>query len=121
VDDNLDVLISLTDVFTLAGVSMVHVAPTLREAVRVLSTGFRPSVVVLDLHLVGDRGEALIQRLGADPVHRAIPIIAISGDNASLKSIQGQVARTFLKPVHPDALLAALAEVCGCSGPPAAP
>jgi len=111
-EDDLDTLESLGDLLVMEGVSAVQGAKTTAEAQRILASGFRPSAVVLDLNLDGDRGEWFAGELRADPVYSAVPIIAVSGDYIALRRIEGLIEGGFLKPVDPVKLLKALREVC---------
>ena len=111
-EDDRDTLESLVDLLGMEGVSMVRGARTCSEADHILNDGFVPSVVVLDLRLERDHGEAFARRLRADPVYGKVPLIALSGDHAALRRIQGVVSRSFLKPASPEALLRALRELC---------
>lgn len=111
-DDDSDTIESLAELLVMEGVSAVQGAKTTAEAQRILEGGFRPSAVVLDLKLDGDRGEWFAGQLQADPVYSAVPIIAVSGDYLALRRIHDLVDREFLKPVDPVELLTALREVC---------
>jgi DNA-binding response OmpR family regulator len=112
VEDDLDALESLGDMLAAEGVSVIHGATTVAEAEGLLARGFRPSAVVLDLLLGGDRGETFAHRLKADPAYSAVPVIALSGDHVALRQVGGVVERSFLKPARRVDLLSALREVC---------
>jgi DNA-binding response OmpR family regulator len=115
-EDDLDTLRSLGEIFAMEGVSVVQGAETIAEAERILADGFLPSAVVLDLRLRGDAGEDFAKRLQGDPLYSAVPIIALSGDPSAVRSISSTVTLAFLKPASPEQLLAALREVCGRRG-----
>jgi two-component system OmpR family response regulator len=113
VDDHVDTLTTLRDVLLLEGVAEVQVAASIPEAERILADGFKPSVVVVDLQLDGERGETLIAKLRARPTSRAVPIVALSGNHISLRQLGTTVDRGILKPADPDELIAAVRAVCG--------
>ncbi len=112
VEDDVDVLEALGEILVLEGVSVVHGATTLKEAEEALARGFRPSAVILDLLIGREKGAVFAHRLKADPATRAVPVIALSGDQRALQQLGGVVERTFLKPANPSDLLVALREVC---------
>lgn len=119
VDDDEDTLTSLQDLLQLEGVDDVRRARTLADADHILADGFRPTAVVLDLLLNGDRGEPFIGRLAADPALASVPVIAVSGDPRALAAVDRSVARAFLKPADPLELVNALRRVAGCERDPA--
>lgn len=112
VDDDLDTLETLEEVLGFEGVGDVRRARCLAEADEILSSGFVPSAVVLDLALAGERGEALLGKLGSIPALSGVPVLAVSGDHRALASIRPAVARTLLKPARPSDLVEALRDVC---------
>ena len=87
--------------------AQVQVAASIPEAERILADGFKPSVVVVDLQLDGERGETLIAKMRARPASRAVPIVALSGDHISLRRL-ATVDRGILKPPDPDDLIATI-------------
>jgi CheY-like chemotaxis protein len=112
VDPDLDALESLGDILSLEGVSVVHGATSVEEAEGLLARGFRPSAVVLDLRLHGQRGTHFARRLKADPATCRVPVIAVSADSGAIREARDLVERTFLKPASPAEVLTALREVC---------
>ncbi len=113
VDDEPDAAWSLRELLLLAGVPEVRTAASVAEAEDQLARGPRPTAVVLDLRLEGQPGETLLGRMRADPHYSAVPVFVVSGDDAALERVRGVVAATFLKPVDPDKLVAALTAVAG--------
>lgn len=111
-DDDVDTLQTLEEVLAFEGVAEVRRARTLGEADQILTSGFVPSAVVLDLALAGERGELLLARLGGDEALARVPVLAVSGDHRALASIGASVARTLLKPASPTDLVQALRDVC---------
>ncbi|HET6412065.1 MAG TPA: response regulator [Anaeromyxobacter sp.] len=113
VEDDLDLLNTLADLLKLEGVSHTQRATSLAEAEEALRSGFRPAAVILDLHLNGERGEMLLERLRADSTYAGVPILALSGDWLALAHLRGAVDRTLLKPTSPAGVVRALYSVCG--------
>jgi len=75
------------------------------------AAGLRPDVVVLDLGMPGMDGWEVARRLRADPVTRAIPIIALTGhalDDSHRRAIEAGVDDYLTKPYLPTDLLAAI-------------
>jgi CheY-like chemotaxis protein len=112
VEDDLDTLYTLVEVLQLEGVEVTHAARSLAEAERALVTGFRPSVVLLDLNLNPERGEDLLDRLRADPTYANVRVIAFSGDRSGLLRVRGAVDAVLLKPADPAGVLKVLYDVC---------
>ena len=116
-EDDLDTLGALGDLLAMNGVSVIHGAQTIADAERILTSGFRPSVVVLDLVLDGEMGEDFANRLRADPRYRDVPIIALSGDYLALGRVSAIAHRTFLKPADTAEFLRAVHEASAWSTP----
>ncbi len=112
VDDDQDARALLGDVLCAEGVEVVHGAASVAEAEGILSRGFRPSAVILDLLLGAEHGGTFAQRLKADPALHRVPVIALSGDPLALDEVGPVVERSLLKPARPEELLLALREVC---------
>jgi len=115
VEDDLDLLNAIADVLESEGVANTHRAHSLAEAEEALESGFRPAAVLLDLHLNGERGEVLLERLRSDAAYASVPIIALSGDWLALAHLRGAVDRALLKPISPAGVVRALYSVCGTS------
>jgi len=112
VDDDVDTLATVEEVLGFEGVAQVRRARSVAEAEEILGSGFLPEAVVLDLALGGERGEVLLEKLGADAALATVPVLAVSGDHRALASIRSAVARTLLKPARPPELVDALRDVC---------
>lgn len=111
-DDEPDFLALVADALQRAGVAFTEGVQSLPEAEEALSAGFRPSVVILDLHVNEQRGESLLEKLRSDPHFSDVKVIACSGDWPALSRIRHSVDRILLKPVGVTGLLRALFEVC---------
>jgi len=112
VENDPDTLYSLADVLQLEGVEVTQAARSLAEAEQALAGGFRPSAVLVDLHLDYERGEALIDKLRANPAYGDVRVIAFSGDRIALLRLRDTVDRALLKPAEPAGVVQALYEVC---------
>ena len=117
VEDDTDTLYTLADILHLEGVEVIYAAKSLAEAERALASGFRPSVVLLDLNLNGERGETLLDTLRADPAYEDVRVIAFSGDRIGLLRLQEDVDGALLKPAEPSGIVQALYEVCARPAP----
>lgn len=112
VEDDPDTLYALAELFHLSGVGVTHAARTLSEAEQALASGFRPSVVLLDLNLEGERGEALLETIRGNPVYQDVRVVAFSGDRVGLLRLREVVDAALLKPAEPAKVLETLYEVC---------
>lgn len=112
VEDDPDTLYALAELLHLSGVGVTHAARTLPEAEQALASGFRPSVVLLDLNLEGEPGEALVETIRRNPVYQDTRVVAFSGDRIGLLRLGEVVDAALLKPAEPAKVLETLYEVC---------
>ncbi|MEP6992554.1 MAG: response regulator [bacterium] len=73
-----------------------------------------PDVVLLDINMPGGTGMGVLTKLKASSRTSTIPVIVVSGstDPAVPKQVEALGAARFLaKPIDPDALLTAVADV----------
>ncbi len=96
----------------LAGASEVRLARTPAEAERALSSGFRPSVVLLEVGSNAARGEAFAERVASHPACSAIPILGISGDEDHVRLTLMNDVDALSNPSHLPELLRILEELC---------
>ncbi len=87
---------------------VVHVAPTLERARRLLSQN-KYDAITLDLVLADGEGSVLIAELRGAPATRQIPIIVVSGSNRQLGAAAVLVSAVIVKPFDETSLLAAVA------------
>jgi two-component system CheB/CheR fusion protein len=111
VEDNVDTARSMSQLLNKAGCStkVVH------DGVAALDSAdeFQPEVVLLDIGLPGLDGYQVAQRLRADPRHRRVRIIAVSGygkEQDQQRSKEAGCDDHLVKPVDFDSLLALLGE-----------
>ncbi len=95
----------------LAGSRGIRLARSAAEAERELASGFRPSVVLLDMR-AGRGGEAFVKRVAADPAYAAIPILGFSEGDDRLRFTLMNDACLAPDPAQLEELLRLLEEVC---------
>ena len=81
-----------------------------------LARRYQPDAILLDIHLPGMDGYAVLQALQADAATRAIPVLALSADAMPIDvetGLQAGFVRYLTKPVQVAALLQALQSVLG--------
>lgn len=110
VEDNPANIALMRHLMTALGGVRLHVAETGPEGVA-LARDLRPDVVLLDINLPGLNGFEVKARLDADPLTRALPVIALSASASPADIARGRAAG-FLdyltKPLRIPALVAAL-------------
>ena len=119
VDDDEDARALLRVLFESAGASVVAAA-SVRDAI--VAIGERaPQIVVTDVGMPGEGGEALVRHLRRhdDPALRRIPAVAITGlartqDRIGLLRSGFQAHLT--KPIEPSVVVALVASLCGRPG-----
>jgi CheY-like chemotaxis protein len=119
-DDDPDVRESLRLFFELQGHS-VDEARNGQEALRRLSVGDPPCVIVLDLMMPVMDGWQFRRAQLQDPALASVPVLVISAVPTHLQRTSELAARrVFPKPFDYDALLAEVDTICAAAGPPAA-
>ncbi|MFN3653540.1 MAG: HAMP domain-containing protein [Armatimonadota bacterium] len=83
------------------------------EAVMTLARRFRPDAITLDIGLPDMDGWAVLDRLKHDPETRHIPVHIISGQDELRRGLKQGAIACLSKPVTPEALEAALANIRG--------
>ena len=111
VDDNDDIREALA---TLLSVEGFDVAPSwgVEDALRQLRQGFKPCIVLLDLHMPGMDGWAFLDRLRIEPHLHDTPVIIVSGDTDKLGEARRRGCEFFVKGSPTDALITAIDHVC---------
>ena len=76
-----------------------------------LARRYKPKVILLDIHLPGMDGYAVLEALKTDPTTRDIPVIALTADAMSIdiqRGLQAGFIQYLTKPVNMDALYEAI-------------
>jgi len=96
------------------------VAPAwgVEDAYRHLRQGFRPCVVLLDLHMPGMNGFAFLDRMRIEPHLVDVPVVVVSGDDTEKFRARQAGCDFVVKPVRPERLLEAIARHCRRHFPP---
>jgi DNA-binding NtrC family response regulator len=114
VDDSSDMLASMRDVLELEG-TVVATATSRDDAEAVLSDGFEPNVIMIDVHLAsGERGEEYARSLRG--THPRCRLVLMSGDVRELRRREGDADATLAKPFHIERLIKVLSNVARVSG-----
>jgi CheY-like chemotaxis protein len=79
VDDNRLLTVLVDRIFAADPAVTVNTAPDGRTGLE-LAFQLQPDIVLLDLHLPGMSGEALLRQLREDSRTRSIPVVIVSGD-----------------------------------------
>lgn len=98
----------------------VRVASSAAGALSLLE-GWRPDVMLCDLHLPGVDGYTLLAQVKERDDLRGVPVIAISGSDPSLERERCRSAGFhdhLLKPVRLDAVISAIRAAHRASAPP---
>ncbi len=93
----LQTLLQIEGYESLATPSPESVVSTVREA--------RPHAVVMDLHLGATDTLSIVRTLKTDPGLQSIPVIIVSGLDASEECTQAGADAFLLKPYSPSSLL----------------
>jgi len=112
VDDNRDVAESTAVLLRLEGCE-VHVAHDGEEALGMVRQ-LHPTAVLLDIGLPRMDGYQVAERIRAEPEHRGILIIAVSGygqEEHRLRSKQAGFDYHIVKPIEPSVLTGLLASL----------
>ncbi len=111
VDDNDDVRDAMSAVLQHEG---FDVAPAwgVEDALRHLRQGFKPCVILLDLHMPGMDGWAFLDRIRIEPHLHETPVIIVSGDIEQEAAARRRGCELFLKASPTAPLIAAIGRVC---------
>ncbi len=92
-------------------------------AEKAIADGFRPDAAVVDFDLrCAERGHAAARRL-AGCLGRPLPFLVLSGatDRETLKELAASGVAWLTKPADPDAIAAAIFDLCACAAPSSPP
>jgi DNA-binding NtrC family response regulator len=115
VDDDEDIREAIAFVLELEGFG-VAAAEGVEAAYRQIGDGFRPCVVLLDMHMPGLDGWAFLHRRPNTPELSDVPIVVVSGDGYQREAVRAAGCDFLLKPLRPDVLIAAIARHCQAHG-----
>jgi two-component system chemotaxis response regulator CheY len=110
VDDSETVLLSLQTVLTKSGFG-VEVARDGGEALRRITDGLRPDLVISDLNMPGVDGIAFARQLRAEPPTRFTPILLLTVVKDQAKRVEAKSAGVtgwLVKPIQVDQLLSVI-------------
>jgi CheY-like chemotaxis protein len=111
VDDNDDIRDVMTILLRMEGFDVAP-ASGVEDAYRQLREGFRPCVVLLDVHMPGTDGWAFLDGVRSEPHLADVPVVIVSGDPDQRARARERACEFLLKPLRPDALLAAISRHC---------
>lgn len=101
VDDEPDTLDLFATALSRLGAD-VRSARTVEDALAILGR-WRPDAVLCDLHLPGEDGYSLLERVHANPALKDLPLIAISGSHPAIereKALSAGFAQHLAKPTR---------------------
>jgi CheY-like chemotaxis protein len=104
VDDDADFLEMVTFVLSGEGYRVTG-ARNGEEALRILSAGLRPCLILMDLMMPDMNGWTLRSRLAEDPSLASIPIAVLSGNHQALRANAPAGVLLLQKPVSLATLL----------------
>jgi CheY-like chemotaxis protein len=107
VDDDDDIRETLADILDAEGYGSVAAANG-KEALRILTDGFGPCVLLLDLMMPVMNGWELLEVLKKNPALAPIPVVAITAGRQSAPLAN----RTLHKPLEADELVAVIKSIC---------
>ena len=110
VDDNDDIRDAIAMVLALEGWDVAG-AESVSQAFRRLRE-FHACVVLLDLHMPGTDGWGFLERMRMDPSLDDVAVVIVSGDADKRDEAVAAGYEFLLKPIRPDALVAAIGRHC---------
>jgi CheY-like chemotaxis protein len=96
VDDDLDIRDSLAEVLEIEGYRVAK-AKNGREALRMLQTGQRPAVILLDLMMPVMNGWQFRAAQASDPTIATIPVVVLTADSNAREKAAEIGAQAFLR------------------------
>jgi len=116
VDDDRDIRGTLGEVLEEEGYATT-VVPNGREALRLLKSGLRPCVILLDLTMPDMDGWDFRADQLRDPELSSIPVVVITAAGFRAETVQNQLGGVgfIRKPLPLEDVLAAVAQSCTCA------
>ncbi|MBG0775663.1 MAG: response regulator [Desulfovibrionaceae bacterium] len=108
IDDDPDIVTYLTDLFTDSGYATCSAADG-AQALDVVKAE-RPDCITLDIEMPDEWGPRFYRKLSQEPEFRKIPVIVISGLNATKYAVP-KAAANFSKPFDREELLATVRQI----------
>jgi CheY-like chemotaxis protein len=108
VDDEPDLLATVGEILEQEG-AKVALATGAADALRSISDGFEPVVILTDLTMPGWSGVDLVRELRADPKTSGIRIIAMSASSKMLRLVDDYADAQLQKPFEVETLVEAVA------------
>lgn len=113
VDDSTTVLLSISAILQKAGYSTKQ-ASNAESAMQELKGGFKPDLLITDLHMPGMNGIEFIKEVRKLPTHKFMPILFLTTESQQEKRMEAKAAGAsgwLVKPVQADALIQTLGVV----------
>lgn len=111
VEDDDDTRQALAVVLELAGIA-VAAAWGVEDGLRHIRGGFRPCVVLLDLHMSQLSGWDFLERMPIEPYLVDVPAIVFSGDHDQRRRVREAGCEFLAKPAESSVVLATIARRC---------
>ena len=110
VDDSTTVLLSISAILQKAGYSTKQ-ASNAESAMQELKGGFKPDLLITDLHMPGMNGIEFIKEVRKLPTHKFMPILFLTTESQQEKRMEAKAAGWLVKPVQADSLIQTLGVV----------
>lgn len=113
VDDSNTVLLSISAILQKAGYATKQ-ASSAESAMTEFNKGFKPDLLITDLHMPGMNGIEFIKCVRQLPTHKFMPILFLTTESQQEKRLEAKAAGAsgwLVKPVQADALLQTLGVV----------
>ena len=106
VDDSATILMSMEAILSKAGYAVAK-AGSGEEAVTKLQGGFKPGLIITDIHMGAMNGIELIKKVRAMAGFQFVPILVVTTESQQSKRDEARAAKAtgwLVKPVQPDDL-----------------
>ena len=113
VDDSATMLMSLKGSLEISGFR-VETAPDGAAALRRLTSGLRPDLIITDINMPRMDGFGFIEGMRADPNHRTTPVLVLTTESDAEKKARARAAGAtgwIVKPFDPAKLVDAVRRV----------